>query len=418
MIELMDHQKLAVSKLNNGSVLVGGVGSGKSLTAVAYFFSKVCGGEYEDIYKKPTRPRDLYIITTAKKRDSLDWEKECAHFILSTDKDVSVCGIGVKVDSWNNIGKYVDVKDAFFIFDEQRVVGYGKWAKSFIKIARNNKWILLSATPGDNWFDYMSVFIANGYFKNKKDFERRHVVYKPFTNYPIIDHYTNEEWLEMIRDDILVDMPLVRKTVRHDILVSPDYDKELLKDVTKDCWNIYKDEPIINAAEHSMVLRRIVNSSPDRIAKVLDILKDHNAIIFYNFDYELEMLREMCANNDIVFTEWNGHKHQDIPKDRSKRWCYLVQYTAGSEGWNCIETDTLIFYSLNHSYKMTEQASGRIDRLNTPFVDLYYYKLASKSWIDRAILNCLRNKKDFNDRAFVDACGEREYSNDETPKAA
>lgn len=410
MIELYEHQKLAVSKLKNGSVLVGGVGSGKSLTAVAYFFSRVCGGEYEDIYKKPTRPRDLYIITTAKKRDSLDWEKECSHFILSTDEKVSVCGIKVTVDSWNNVGKYVGVKNAFFIFDEQRVVGYGKWAKSFIKIARDNKWILLSATPGDCWFDYMSVFIANGYFKNKKDFTRRHVVYKPFTNYPIIDHYVNEEWLEMIRDDILVEMPLIRKTVRHDILVTPEYDKELLKQVTKDCWNIYKDEPVVNAAEHSMVLRRIVNSSPDRVAKVLDILKDHNAIIFYNFDYELELLREMCTNNDIVFTEWNGHKHQDLPKDRTKRWCYLVQYNAGSEGWNCIETDTLIFFSLNHSYKMTEQASGRIDRLNTPFVDLYYYKLVSKSWIDRAILNCLRAKKDFNDRQFVDACGDRDYA--------
>ena len=414
MIELFEDQKLAVDKLKNGSILVGGVGSGKSITSLAYYFIKVCGGEYYDVFRKPTQPMDLYIITTAKKRDDHDWEQECSHFILSTDTSVSVCGIKVTIDSWNNIGKYVGVKDAFFIFDEQRVVGYGKWSKSFIKIARQNKWILLSATPGDCWFDYMPVFIANGYYKNKKEFVHRHVVYKPFTNYPIVDHYINEERLEAIRDDILIEMDTEKKTIRHEIFISPEYDKELFLKVTKECWNIYKDEPIINSAEHSLVLRRIINSDPDRIRKTLDILKTHNAIIFYNFDYELELLREMCVENNISFGEWNGHKHQSIPKDRSKRWCYLVQYNAGSEGWNCIDTDTAIFFSLNHSYKMTEQATGRIDRRNTPFVDLYYYKMVSKCWLDRAILNCLRAKKDFNDRKFRDTLSQHETHNNFT----
>ena len=400
-IDLYPHQKLAVEKLKTGSILVGGVGSGKSLTALAYFFIKVCHGEYGERYSKPKDPKDLYIITTARKRDTHEWENECLPFCLSTDKDISVCGIKVTVDSWNNIGKYENIKNAFFIFDEQRVVGYGTWVKKFLKITKSNDWILLSATPGDTWMDYVPVFVANGYFKNRTDFIRKHVIYKPFRNYPIIDRYVNVYILEKLRDKILVEMKFERNTVRHTIDIRPEYDKETFKKVLKERWNIYTDEPIINSAEFMSVLRKIVNSSEDRINKVAEIIKErHGVLIFYNFDYELEMLRKMCEDNKIIFTEWNGHKHEALPKNRTKLWCYLVQYAAGAEGWNCIETDTMIFYSLNHSYKITEQAMGRIDRMNTPFTDLYFYKMVSKSWIDSAISKCLENKKDFNERRF------------------
>ena len=400
-IDLYPHQKLAVEKLKTGSILVGGVGSGKSLTALAYYFIKVCHGEYGERYSKPKDPKDLYIITTARKRDTREWENECLPFCLSTDKDISVCGIQITVDSWNNIGKYENVKNAFFIFDEQRVVGYGTWVKKFLKITKSNEWILLSATPGDTWMDYVPVFIANGYYKNRTDFIRKHVIYKPFRNYPIIDRYVNIYILEKLRDKILVEMKFDRNTVRHMIDIRPEYDKETFKKVLKERWNIYTDEPIINSSEFMSVLRKIVNSSEDRINKVAEIIKErHGVLIFYNFDYELEMLRKICKDNKITFTEWNGHKHEALPRNRSNTWCYLVQYAAGAEGWNCIETDTMIFYSLNHSYKITEQAMGRIDRMNTPFTDLYFYKMVSKSWIDSAILKCLENKKDFNERRF------------------
>lgn len=404
-MKLYPHQKLAVEKLKTGSILVGGVGSGKSLTALAYYFIKVCHGEFGDHgYSKPKDPKDLYIITTARKRDTLEWEKECEPFCLSKDIDISVCGIKLVVDSWNNIAKYANVKNAFFIFDEQRVVGYGTWVKNFLKIAKSNEWILLSATPGDSWIDYVPVFIANGYFKNRTDFLRKHVVFKPFMNYPVIDRYVNIYILEKLRDRILVEMKFDRKTVRHVIEINPGWDKMVFKSVLKDRWNIYTDEPIKNSAEFMSVLRKIVNSDPDRVKKVSEIVKEHHgALIFYNFDYELELLRKMCEDNKFVHTEWNGHKHEKLPNDMRKTWCYLVQYTAGAEGWNCTQTDTLIFYSLNHSYKITEQAMGRIDRMNTPFVDLYFYKLVSKSWIDSTITKCLEQKKDFNERRFVEA---------------
>ena len=134
--------------------------------------------------------------------------------------------------------------------------------------------------------------------------------------------------------------------------------------------------------------------------RLLEIVEDHpKAIIFYNFDYELEILRNLYYGEDVEIAEWNGHKHQPIP--RGDKWIYLVQYTAGAEGWNCITTDTIIFYSQNYSYKVLKQASGRIDRLNTPYTDLYYYHLVSKSGIDLAISRALKNKKQFNETRFV-----------------
>lgn len=105
------------------------------------------GGEHGELCTHDRTP-DLCIITTARKRDTGEWDEELAHFYMSTDPEHDIYEHKVVVDSWNNIGKYVGVKNAFFIFDEQRVVGKGAWVKSFYKITQNNEWILLSATPG------------------------------------------------------------------------------------------------------------------------------------------------------------------------------------------------------------------------------------------------------------------------------
>ena len=389
-VKLFPYQQEAVDKLRNGSILCGGVGSGKSITSLAYFM-KVCNG----------KPCDLYIITTARKRDTLEWEGELAWFNMSTDPKVNtVYNNKVVVDSWNNIKKYTDVKDAFFIFDEQRVVGKGAWVKAFLKICKSNRWILLSATPGDTWSDYIPVFLANGFYKNRTEFCREHVVYARFSKYPKIDRYLNTGRLIRLRNKILVDMDFKRKTVAHHNDIWCDYDTLKYKEVGRTRWDPYKDEPIQNAGVLCYIWRRIVNEAPSRQVALLEILEKHpRVIIFYNFDYELEILKKICDLPWNEVAEWNGHKHQEIP--RGDRWVYLVQYTAGNEGWNCIRTDTIVFYSQNYSYKVMEQATGRIDRLNTPYTDLYYYHLKSRSGIGLGIAKALKAKKNFNEGRFV-----------------
>lgn len=306
----------------------------------------------------------------------------------------------IVIDSWNNIKKYADVTNAFFIFDEQRVVGYGAWTKSFLKIAKYNDWILLSATPGDTWSDYIPVFIANGFYRNKTDFTREHVVYSRFSKFPKIDRYINTGRLIRLRNSILIDMDFSRKTIAHHEDVYVRYDTTKYKEVTRTRWDPYRDEPIQQASGLCYVLRRIVNESEYRQVALLELLeKTPRAIIFYNFDYELDILLHLHLGDEVEVAQWNGHKHQPVPD--SEKWIYLVQYTAGAEGWNCIKTDTIIFFSQNYSYKIMQQASGRIDRLNTPFTDLYYYHLKSRSGIDLAISKALDAKKNFNEGKFV-----------------
>lgn len=359
-VKLYDHQEKALSRMKNGCILNGGVGSGKSITSIAYYFTQ-CGGGLNP-YSPMTHSKDLYIITTAHKRDTLEWEKELLPFLLSTDDRVTI-------DSWNNIGKYSNVRGAFFIFDEQRVVGSGAWVKAFLKIARVNDWILLSATPGDTWNDYVPVFIANGFFRNKTEFNREHCVFSRFTKFPKIERYLNTTRLIRLRNNILIDMDFDRHTVPHHEDVYCRYDIPMFKDAMRNRWDPYKNEPIINAAGLCYVLRRIVNSDQSRQVALMEIVEKHpRAIIFYNFDYELEILKELYYGEDVEVAEWNGHAHQPVPD--TDKWIYLVQYTAGCEGWNCIKTDTIIFYSQNYSYKVLAQACGRIDRLNTPFKDL------------------------------------------------
>lgn len=402
---LYPHQRNAIEELDSGKILYGGVGTGKSLTALAYFLSKECkhhigknsfGATYQPINGSP----DLYIITTARKRDSGEWGDELTRFSLCIGSNTGMGGIHVVVDSWNNIHKYDDVDGAFFIFDEQRVVGYGAWSKSFIKIAKRNRWILLSATPGDSWSDYIPVFIANGFYKNKRQFENMHAVYSRWSKYPKIDKWIGEDRLTKLRDHILVGMEMQRSTERVVHMVTVGYDKERFKTVFKDRWNPFSEEPIKNSPELMMCLRKIINTEHRRFAETVAICrKRKRVIIFYNLDCELEILRGLGKATGYPVAEWNGHVHDPLPD--GDVWIYLVQYTAGCEGWNCITSDTVIFYSLNYSYKTMEQAAGRIDRLNTPYHELHYYVIRSFSPMDIGILRALKHKENFNERAFL-----------------
>ena len=399
-IQLYDYQVEAIRKMRNGSILCGGVGSGKSRTALAYYYLHEGGKIDPEKYIPMQQPKDLYIITTARKRDTLEWEGEMCIFLLSTNPEVNYYKNKVVVDSWNNIGKYKDVTNAFFIFDEQRVVGSGAWVKAFLKIAKANSWILLSATPGDTWQDYIPVFVANGFYKNKTEFSREHIVYSRFSKYPKVDRYINTGRLIRLRDRILVDMDFKRPTVSHHEDLYVEYDIPKYKEVMRNRWDPYKNEPIQQASGLCYVLRRLVNEDESRQVALLEILEDRpRVIIFYNFDYELDILMNLAYGQGVEVAQWNGHKHQPIPD--SDRWVYLVQYTAGAEGWNCIKTDTIVFYSQNYSYKIMQQSAGRIDRLNTPYTDLYYYHLKSRSGIDLAISKALRDKKKFNETRWV-----------------
>ena len=391
-VTLYEHQIRAVEALKPGKILVGRVGSGKSRTALVYYMTKECGGSFringegQDIPMKKKLP--LYIITTARKRDTMDWEEEGKPLLLS----------GFTVDSWNNIGKYTDVEHSFFIFDEQRVVGSGAWVKSFLKIAKKNRWILLSATPGDTWSDYIPVFVANGFYRNRTAFLQEHASFSRFAKYPKIERYLGTKKLERLRAELVVHMDFQKPTVPHHELVACSYDRAFYKDIMRNRWDPYKNEPIMEAGVLCYVLRRIVNEDESRYLAVRSLLAEHpKAVVFYNFDYELEKLRELSDHGYSV-AEWNGHRHERIPK--TDRWAYLVQYTAGSEGWNCTETDTLIFYSPSYSYKQMIQAAGRIDRMNTPFTDLWYYHLRSAAPIDLAIRRALSQKKNFNEQIF------------------
>ena len=397
---LYDFQMAAVKKAQNGCIFNGGVGSGKSRTGLFYYFKEQGGWIEGSNYTPMKNPRDLYIITTAMKRDKKEWDGELSWFRLSTNPELNYYSNKVVVDSWNNIKKYVDVSGAQFIFDEDHLTGSGAWVKSFLKIAKRNNWIILSATPADTWMEYWAVFVANGFYKNKTEFQREHVIYSRYTKYPQIDRYINTQRLERLRDRILIDMTFQRHTKPHHEDVYCNYDIPFYKDVFKKRWDPYKDEPIQQASSLCYILRRIVNSDESRQVALLELLEDHpKAIIFYNFDYERDILLNLGYAEGTEIAEWSGHAHQPIPT--SKRWVYLTQYTAGCEGWNTITTDTVIFYSQNYSYKVMTQAAGRIDRLNTKFIDLYYYHLKSRSGIDLAISKALKEKKAFNENRWV-----------------
>lgn len=403
-VQLDDHQLNAVRKMKNGCILCGGVGSGKSRTALAYYYIQM-GGDIEHLDEPldDLAVKDLYVITTAKKRNDKEWESEMIPFLLSPNSELTPYSNKVVIDSWNNVQKYKDIKGAFFIFDEDRVTGSGAWVNAFLKIVKENDWVILSATPGDKYEDYIPVFIANGFFKNRTEFNDKHLVYRwnPHGKFPEVKGYLGVGRLNRLRNCILVDMPFDRPTVQHHEDVWCGYDLVGYKDICRNRWNKEKEKPIENASEFCYCLRKLVNTDQSREIRLLELFEKHRRIIiFYNLDCELERLRELCEGNRIPYAEWNGHYHQAIPAE-SDSWIYLVQYNSGAEGWNSVLTDTIIFWSQTYSYKTLVQAAGRIDRMNTPYKDLYYYHFKSKSGIDLAISKALKQKKKFNESRFA-----------------
>ena len=404
MVDLAEHQLKAIDSLDSGKILCGGVGSGKTRTAIAYYLKHEVRAEFpvngRGHFRPPQNPMELYVITTAKKRDSLDWEEEALPFRIVREGHPSMYGLTIKVDSWNNIGKYTDVKQAFFIFDEQRIIGAGAWVKSFLNIARYNRWILLSATPGDVWLDYAPVFIANGFYRNRTDFKDQHVIYRANLNFPQVDRYIGTKKLVRQRDQLLVLMPVQRHTNRHISVIHTDYDRDEWKWLMKHRFNREENRPFKTAQELFWNLRKLVNSHWSKTSQLKSLLKEHpKLVVFYNFDYELDILRAFCIEQAIEWGELNGHQSDEIPEGDS--WLYLVQYSAGSEAWNCVATNAMVFFSLNYSYRVIEQSMGRIDRLNTPHENLHYYILQTNSPIDLGISKAVREKRIFNETAFV-----------------
>lgn len=380
--KLYPHQEQALESLSNGKILWGGVGSGKTRISAEY-------------YVKREKPKDVYVITTARKRDSLDWEGEFAWYAIGKTPESTVGGI-LTVDSWNNIAKYRDVENAFFIFDEQRLVGNGAWVQAFLDIAKQNRWILLTATPGDNWIDYIPVFLANGYFRNRTEFISEHVIYNHYGKFPKVDRYVGVGKLVRLRHNLLVHVPYKPHTTRHIKTIFVKHNQEAMRKVMKDRWNIYEDRPLRNITEMFWAMRKVANSDESRLSALEQLMTKHDKLIlFYNFDYELRILEDFLTRKNATFTQWNGHLHEPIPT--TDEWVYLVQYVAGAEAWNCVETDAMVFYSMNYSYKIFEQAMGRIDRMNTPFRDLYYYVLSSRTAIDGSIKKALDQKRSFNE---------------------
>lgn len=399
--------------MHNGCILCGGVGTGKTRTSLAYYYLQQGGNLDSDIYEPMNDPpQDLYVITTAHTRDTYSWEAEMAPFLISPFKEHDIYQHTVVVDSWNNIKKYIDISNAFFIFDEQRVCGTGAWAKAFLKITKNNNWILLSATPGDTWSDYMAVFIANGFYRNITEFKMQHIKYAAYPSYKI-DSYVNVEKLQRLRSRVLVEMSFERLIESEHIDILTEYDRSAYHQLMRTRWNEETNAPFETATQLCYKLREICNSDPSRIRMLTTIHQAHpKLIVFYNFDYELEILRSTFQlnyqNQDFEFAEWNGHKHQPVPTTRS--WIYAVQYNAGVEGWNCILTDTIVFYSANYSYKAMVQAAGRIDRMNTPFAQLHYYHLTSNAPIEKAIQRAIKTKKQFNETNFLRKLGGTNYA--------
>lgn len=375
-VTFKDYQKRAINQMHNGCILCGGVGAGKSLTSLGYI---------DKVYPSGT----VYIITPARKRNTGEWFDD----IRKNDMDET----RFVVDSWNNLSKYKDVKDAFFLFDEQKVSGKGTWAKSLIRIAKSNQWILLSATPGDTYDDYATVLIANGFVRNRTTWYDEYCVTKSQPFFHIVDH-KNKDVIDMMirRIFIKMDYQSDKKRIERVIPIqarSAGEEKEIL--MTHKAPGAQM--PFTTFAAAIAYVRMNCYDKSKKTEALRKIIEKHKKIIvFYNFLSEKLEIERAAIDANVTINFYNGQRHDPIPD--TDEWVYGVQYNSGAEAWNCITTNAMVFYSPNYSYKTMEQAHGRIDRVNSPYECLYYYMLLNELNIDNKVMNALSSKKDFNEK--------------------
>ena len=429
-MRLFDYQQQIVDeKYEDSKALFMQMGTGKTFVSMAFF-------------EKSERAK-LLVVCLATKVD--DWNRDLTDE-LGLDEVVSL-NKGTKKNrelmedaqylvisfesSWRldkELVAWVD-DDTYIIVDESHKIKNpsSKVGKFMRKLgAKTDYKTILTGTPQSNgYIDYYNQFHFLGYLDmNQTNFKKRYAITQMMQYgagpifQEIIGYRNTEELDEMIHNhSVFYDRKLDDEELPDEIPVYfPSYPK--YRKISNDKVYEFKDGTleIYDTLGAGVMLQRQLASgyiSKGGNTEVLDKSKldwmrdflegyDERVVVFYNYNAELEQLKQLLERLDRPYSEYNGHRKDLRAFQESSEGVVLANYGSASTGINdFVIASTMVMYSLTTSYIDFEQAKKRIDRIGQTKKPLFYF-LIMKGTIDARVYHSLQEGKDFDERMYAE----------------
>lgn len=272
--------------------------------------------------------------------------------------------------------------------------------------------ILLSGTPtGGKYEKLWSQCRLLGWKISKDAFWSSYINYhfEHDTGFPrkVVDGYKNVERLKhklhehgaiFMKSEDVFDLPAKIDT-RVNVYCTPAYRKFRQKSIVKIDGVEFVGDNILTKMLYERMLCGSYNS--DKIAALKDLIEstEDRLIIFYNFNGELEVLRDLCASVERPVSIICGNIKDLSSYEKSKDSVTLVQYQAGAMGLNLQKSNKIVYFTPPLSSEFFEQSKKRIHRIGQDRTCFYYYLICSGS-IEEKIYRTLAMRKDYTERLF------------------
>ncbi|MBL0992197.1 MAG: DEAD/DEAH box helicase [Escherichia coli] len=423
-MKLFDYQKEAIENFESKPLNLSDVGTGKSYMSIGSYVKSECS--------------KLLIICLAPKVNDFVEDSEIFNLNVTalnkgTKKNKELLSesnlVAISFESsWRltELNKWVD-KDTFIIIDESHKVSVSKSkvTKFVMGLSKRAKYnYLCTATPVsngklENW--YPQLFISNVFRKPKKEFEQLFVIKQMrqmgSMRFMQITGYRNEHLLEQMIDEASVKYKRDKGYLPEDYVYKtkkPAMYNKLKKS------RLYKDDndlrvELDNSSKLFNSLRQVSHGFLNGISKQVSkepferldaILETHNnerVVIFYNYKWEAEMLKQLLDKLKRPYGEYNGSVKDLKPFKNNDNGVVLAQYKSASTGINdFVISNVMVFNSMPLSSTEYLQAKGRTDRHGQDKTPLYYH-IVPDTPIEKKIFSVVTNGKDFTNEMIEES---------------
>ena len=424
-MKLYQYQEDYLAKLPASCIMAADLGTGKTLMSLAHWQRRQTGHK-------------LLIVAPASKIRTGDWKQEAArwfsgdpdHFVPVPNSDGrSLAHPYIEYISYESLrlmdratkrprhwqftaarngGQIYDI-----IADECHALKnpQSKQSKAIQEIKMSGGlFIGLSGTPMPNgWIDFAGYSKLFGYTKGVTEFKKKYCVYQDYKGFPELVKYVNVSEMEQQLSSVAfklsreqaAELParrLLGVNIKMDAKTSKLYQTMRLTKVDP-----RSKELLDNSSRLLSVLRQ--STTEARLDNLLSIVNDtsDNMIIFYNYITERKAILKALEKSGKNILRYDGEQHDTLPASDAdiSNTVLVAHYKSASTGLNLQWANVTVYFSPTYSYQEFEQSIGRTHR-NGQTKKCLYYLFNVKATVDRTVWECLREKRDFNEKLWKD----------------
>lgn len=405
-MNLYAHQKKIVDLLPHKHLLAHGLGTGKTITALAL-----------------ARRVNLGTLIICPKMLKPKWEREANSWLVNTEYGLMTRGDYVVLSKeefkkhFKTLPRFqaIIVDEAHNTFGSLKSQGH-KALYAYIKVHNPTYVWLLTGTPYTStpmsvfalgrllgapwkWMDFRDQYFRERYIGRRVIFEPR-----PGIEAAIAERV--KEIGSVVRLDECIDVP--PQTFEEEEFAWTSDQLKALKELKE-----RESNPLTRFTKAHQIAQGILIGDeyrPDQFFKCLKndrvvelAEQNEKLIVFSRYNLHLEHLSDMLNEKGILNVVINGAtKNREAlinTSNAAKRVILLVQADC-SEGWEAPSFGVVVHACLGYSYVKYNQSLGRVLRINAPKPN-YYLTLTTKDSADMLVSEAMRKKESFHDAIFL-----------------